>query len=78
MVFGIDTETAELAQWVLMPKGHDYKNYRYIYYKKGQPDTAKDGLFATEYLAKDSTVLAFKILSLDSGYDHEIFWDYKE
>lgn len=77
MLFGIDTETAELSQWVLMPKGRDFKRYRYVFYKKGEPGTAKEGVFTTEYLSDDSTVLAFKILSLEPGYDHEIFWDYK-
>jgi predicted acylesterase/phospholipase RssA len=77
MSFGIEAETAEITQWVLMPKGRDYKSYRYVYYKKGQPDTAQDGHFYTEYLAKDYTILAFKILSLDPGYEHEIFWNYE-
>lgn len=78
MVLDIEAPTAELSQWVLMPKGRDYKNYRYIYYKKDEPDSAKDGLFATEYLSQDSTILAFRILSLEPGYEHEIFWNYKE
>ena len=78
MVLDIDTPTAELSQWVLMPKGHDYQNYRYTYYKRDEPDTAKDGLFTTEYMSRDSTILAFRILALEPGYEHEIFWTYKE
>jgi hypothetical protein len=77
MAFGIEAETAEFTQWVLMPKGRDYKSYRYVFYKKDQPDTAEDGHFFTEYLAKDYTVLAFKLLSLDPGYEHEVFWNYQ-
>lgn len=77
LVFGIDAETAELSQWILMPQGRDYKEYRYVFYKKGQPETAKDGIFTTEYLSTDSTILAFKILSLAPGYEHEVYWDYK-
>ncbi len=77
MAFGVDVETAELAQWVLIPKGRDYKNLHYIYYKKDHPETASNGAFTTQYLAKDSTVLAFKILSLEPGYEHEISWDYR-
>lgn len=77
MSFGIEAETAELTQWVLMPKGRDYKNCRYVFYKKDQPDTAQDGRFFTEYLAKDSSILAFKLLSLDPGYEHEIYWNYQ-
>ncbi len=77
MSFAIEAETAELAQWVLMPKRRDYKNFRYVYYKKGEPETAKEGSFYTRYLAEDHSILAFKILAMDPGYEHEIFWNYQ-
>jgi hypothetical protein len=77
LTFLIDAETAEIDQWVLMPKGREYKQFRYIYYKRNQPETAKDGTFTTQYLSDDSSMLAFKLLSLEPGYDHEVFWDYK-
>jgi hypothetical protein len=75
--FGIEAETAELTQWVLMPKGRNYQNFHYVFTKRDEPDTATDGKFYTEYLAKDSTILAFKLLALDPGYEHEVFWNYK-
>ena len=31
----------------------------------------------TEYLAEDSTILAFKLLSLDPGWTYEVGWVYK-
>jgi len=77
MGFAIEAETAELAQWVLMPKGRKYENFRYIYYKKDQPETAGEKKFYTQYLAKDHSILAFKLLSLDPGYEHEISWNYE-
>ena len=77
MEFSIDTETGELAQWVLMPKGRSYKNFRYIYFKQGQPETAGEKRFYTQYLAKDHSMLAFKLLALDPGYEHEISWNYE-
>jgi hypothetical protein len=77
MSFAIEADTSELAQWVLMPKGRIYKDYHYIHYKRGQPETATQGKFFTEYLASDYSILAFKLLSLDPGYEHEIVWDYK-
>ena len=76
MAFNIEADTSELAQWVLMPKGYQYKDYHYVYYKKDQPETAIQGKFFTQYLADDSMVLAFKLLSLDPGYEHEIIWNY--
>jgi predicted acylesterase/phospholipase RssA len=77
LTFLIDAETAEINQWVLMPKDHDYKQYRYTFYKRNQPETAKDGTFTTQYLSADSSILAFKLLSLEPGYDHDVYWDYK-
>lgn len=77
MGFAIEAETAELSQWVLMPKGRKYGNFRYIRYKKDQPDTAEDKRFVTQYLAKDHSILAFKLLALDPGYEHEISWHYE-
>jgi hypothetical protein len=77
MTFAIEAQTSELLQWVLMPKGRKYNKYRYVYYQRGHPETAKEGVFTTEYLAKDSTLLAFKILALEPGYDHEISWEYR-
>ncbi len=77
LTFLIDAETAEIEQWVLMPKDREYKHYRYTYYKRNQPETAKDGTFTTEYLSSDFSILAFKLLSLEPGYDHEVYWDYK-
>lgn len=77
MGFAIEAETAELSQWVLMPKGRQYGNFRYIRYKKDQPDTAEDKRFVTQYLAKDHSILAFKLLALDPGYEHEISWHYE-
>jgi hypothetical protein len=33
--------------------------------------------FYTRYLAKDHSILAFKLLALDPGYEHEISWSYE-
>lgn len=77
MDYSIEAETAELSQWVLMPKGRQHGNFRYIRFKKGQPDTAEEKHFVTQYLAKDHSILAFRLLSLDPGYEHEISWHYE-
>ena len=41
------------------------------------PETADEKAFYTEYLAKDHSILAFKLLALDPGYEHEISWNYE-
>ncbi len=77
MGFSIEAETAELSQWVLMPVDRKHGGFRYIRYKKDQPETAEEKRFVTQYLAKDHSILAFKLLSLDPGYEHEISWNYE-
>ena len=77
MNFNIEAETAELSQWVLMPREREHGSFRYIRFKKGQPDTAEEKHFVTQYVARDHSMLAFKLLSLDPGYEHEISWQYK-
>ena len=47
------------------------------YFKQGQPETAGEKRFYTQYLAKDHSMLAFKLLALDPGYEHEISWNYE-
>jgi hypothetical protein len=32
---------------------------------------------ATEYLAEDNTILAFKLLALKAGYMYEIAWSHR-
>lgn len=78
MGFSIEAQTAELSQWVLMPSERQHGTFRYIRYKKDQPDTAEEKRFVTQYLAKDHSILAFKLLSLDPGYEHEISWQYEQ
>lgn len=77
MGFSIEAETAEFSQWVLMPVERKHGSFRYIRYKKDQPETAEEKRFVTQYLAKDHSILAFKLLSLDPGYEHEISWNYE-
>ncbi|WP_035614135.1 patatin-like phospholipase family protein [Haloferula sp. BvORR071] len=77
MSFSIEAETAELSQWVLMPVKRKHGSFRYIRYQKDQPETAEEKRFVTQYLAKDHSILAFKLLSLDPGYEHEISWNYE-
>jgi hypothetical protein len=69
--------TAELIRWILMPEGREYRSHRLVRYKKGKPETMEVFKFATEYLEKDYSILAFKLLALDPGYVYELTWYYK-
>jgi hypothetical protein len=73
----MQAETAEVTRWVLLPRGKEYKNFRVVRYKKGKPGTVEVVKIVTEYLAEDSTILAYKLLSTDPGYIYEVTWYYK-
>jgi hypothetical protein len=60
-----------------MPEGKQYEDFRVIRHEKGKPEKAETVQTITRYLATDSTILAFKLLSLDAGYDYEVSWTYK-
>lgn len=73
----VRADTAELTTWILMPQGKEYSRYRIIRYPAAKREPVEDVRVVTEYLASDSTVLAFKLLSLKGGYIYELHWNYK-
>jgi hypothetical protein len=77
LAFEIHAETAELTRWFLMPEGKEYRSFRTIRYETGKPGKTEAVKIATEYLAEDYTILAFKLLSLKPGYTYEVTWLYK-
>jgi hypothetical protein len=70
-------KTAELTRWILMPEGREYRSHRLVRYEKGKPETMEVFKFATEYLAENHSILAFKLLALEPGYTYELTWFYK-
>jgi predicted acylesterase/phospholipase RssA len=68
--------TAELTRWILMPEGRQSKSHKLVRYKKGKPETMEVFKFATEYLATNHSILAFKLLALEPGYVYELTWYY--
>jgi predicted acylesterase/phospholipase RssA len=73
----MQVDTAEVTRWFLMPQGKEYKNFRIVRYKIGQPETVEPVKVVTEYLADDYTILAYKLMSTDAGYTYEVIWYYK-
>jgi hypothetical protein len=73
----VDAETAELSHWFLLPEGQRYRDYRIVRHETGKPGTVEQVKVVSEYLADDSTILAFKLLSVKPGYTYEIQWYYK-
>src|SRR5262245_44240826 len=70
-------DTAEITRWFLMPAGKEYKSFRIHRYQTGKPETAESVKLVTEYLAEDSTILAYKLMSVKAGYTYEVTWYYK-
>jgi hypothetical protein len=72
--FSVGTEIAEMTVWVLLPEGKAYRSFRII--RKGQ-EKVEEVKVASEYLAEDFTILAFRLLSLKANYNYELQWDYR-
>lgn len=70
-------DTVELSRWRLLPAGKLYRSSRVIRYETGKPETADLVRPATQYVAEDNSILAFKLLSLKAGDTHEITWHYR-
>jgi predicted acylesterase/phospholipase RssA len=77
LAFLVQAETAELTMWIFMPRRMEYRNFGIIRYHTGKPETSETVRVVTEYLAKDYTILAFKLLALKPGYTYEVYWSYK-
>jgi predicted acylesterase/phospholipase RssA len=74
----IQTPTAELTMWVFMPQRKEYRDFRLLRYPTGQPEKVEGVKLVTEYLAKDYTILAFKLLALKPGFTYEVQWAYSK
>jgi predicted acylesterase/phospholipase RssA len=75
--YQIQTDTAEVTRWFLLPRGKEYRSFRVIRWQRGKPEKIEPVKIVNEYLANDSTILAFKLLSVKGGYTHEVTWFYK-
>ncbi|HEX4592293.1 MAG TPA: patatin-like phospholipase family protein [Gemmataceae bacterium] len=70
-------DTTEMTAWILLPKGMEYANFRVIRHPKGTQEKAEAVRVITRYLAEDSTIIAFKMLSVSGNHDYEVSWTYK-
>jgi predicted acylesterase/phospholipase RssA len=75
--YHIQADTAEVTRWFLLPRGKEYRSFRIVRWETGKPDKVEPVRIVNEYLADDSTILAFKLLSVKAGYTHEVTWFYK-
>ena len=75
--FEVEVETVELTRWLLLPQGQRFRSYRLVRYKVGKPETAEEVYVVTQYLARDHSILAFKLLALQAGYTYDLTWFYR-
>jgi hypothetical protein len=73
----VQTDTAELTVWILMPRGKEYRDFHISRHEMGKPEKVEAVHVVTEYLAEDFRILAFKLLALKPGWTYEISWVYK-
>ena len=67
---------AEVNFWILMPRERNYRNWRIVRYKQGDTGSAEELMPATEFVAEDYQILAFKLLAVEPWYKYEISWFY--
>ena len=74
--FEVQVATAELAIWVLLPEGWKYRHFQLIRHQTDKPEQVEAVKVVTQYLAGDSSIVAFKLLALKAGYTYEVSWSY--
>jgi predicted acylesterase/phospholipase RssA len=77
LVFPIRADTAEMTAWILMPDGKEYQSFSIVRYDTAKPEKVEAVELVTEYLRDDYTIIAFKLLSLKSGYTYVVSWTYR-
>jgi hypothetical protein len=77
IAFPSEFDTPEVTRWFLLPRGKEYRSYQILRYKTGKPGTAEIVKGLTEYLADDSSIIAYKMASVKAGYTFEVTWLYK-
>jgi hypothetical protein len=70
-------DAAEVTRWILLPSGREYRSFEILRYETGKPATAEIVKGYTEYLADDSSIIAYKMASVKAGYTFEVTWFYK-
>jgi predicted acylesterase/phospholipase RssA len=78
VAFASEVDAPEIACWLLLPRGKEYRSYQVIRYETGKPRTADVVKGLTEYMADYPSIIAFKMASVKAGYTFEVTWFYKQ
>ena len=77
IAFHSEFDAAEVTRWFLLPRGREYRNFEILRYQRAKPATAEVVKGFTEFLAEDSSIIAYKMASVKAGYTFEVTWFYK-
>jgi hypothetical protein len=77
IAFRSEFDAAEVTRWILLPRGREYRSFEILRHETGKPTTAEVVKGFTEYLADDSSIIAYKMASVKAGYTFEVTWFYK-
>jgi hypothetical protein len=77
ITFRSEFDAAEVTRWILLPSGREYRSFEILRYEAGKPAMAEVVKGFTEYLADDSSIIAYKLASVKAGYTFEVTWFYK-
>jgi hypothetical protein len=73
----LEADTAEVTRWIFMPAGKEYVSFRVFQFEVGKPETFEQVTPVTEFLARDYTVIGYKLLQFKASTGHEVQWSYK-
>jgi hypothetical protein len=72
--FRSDFDAAEVTRWFLMPRGREFRNFQILRYETGKPQATEVVKALTEFVADDSSIFAYKMVSLKAGYTFDVTW----
>ena len=76
--FSVDSETALLTGWVVLPEGKRYEDFNYCGTRMGN-ETGPERVISGQSRQLDGgQILAFSLLSLKPGFRYECRWSYRE
>jgi hypothetical protein len=75
--FKLELDTAEVTRWFFMPVGKEYESFRVFQYDVDKPERIEQITPVTEFLARDHTLIGYKLLLLKAGTGHEVQWSSK-
>ena len=76
--FSVDSETALLTGWVVLPEGKRYQNFQLLRYPMGNETGPERVIPANLVNSMEGQILAFSLLSLKPGFRYECRWSYRE